>query len=60
MRLVAASLQAKDGVTLAGSAVDTRGIWKPTHLEPLRASDGHCEIHLPAASAALVTLQPSN
>ena len=58
MRLMAASLQANDGVTLAGSAVDTRGVWKPTHLEPLRASDGRCEIHVPAAAAALVVLQP--
>ncbi len=56
LRLKAPSLQSKDGVTLGGSVVAPSGEWRPKQNEPLPLARGKCRIHMPAASAAIVTL----
>ena len=56
IRLNAPSASATDGVTLAGSAVVENGTWTPQPGEPLSCADGKFEVILPAASAALLTI----
>ena len=57
LRLTGPSLERKEGVILGGSAVTADGQWKPAHIEPLRTQGRSCRLHVPAASAALVSLQ---
>ncbi len=57
IRLAAPSVTSKDGVTLAGSAVGQDGTWKPRPGEPVRCVKGRFEVPLPAASAALLTIE---
>jgi hypothetical protein len=54
MRLKGLALDSADNVTLGGSEVAANGRWKPTEVESLHAVDGISEIHVPAASAAIV------
>jgi hypothetical protein len=48
-------LDSADNVTLGGSEVAANGRWQPTEIESLHAVGGVGEIHVPAASAAIVT-----
>ncbi|MGD0147179.1 MAG: glycosyl hydrolase family 79 C-terminal domain-containing protein [Xanthobacteraceae bacterium] len=54
LRLTGAALDSADNVTLGGSEVASNGSWKPTEVESPHAARGVCEIHVPAASAAIV------
>jgi hypothetical protein len=54
MRLKGLALDSADNVTLGGSEVAANGRWQPTEVESLHAVDGIGEIHVPAASAAIV------
>jgi hypothetical protein len=57
IRLSAPSASATAGVTLAGNAVAPDGSWKPGPGEVVQCKNGECVVRLPAASAALLTLQ---
>lgn len=57
-RLLGGSLSATSGITFAGSGVSSTGMWTPGSQEPVYTSGGVYAISLPAASAAVVTLQP--
>jgi glycosyl hydrolase family 79 len=54
LRLKGLALNSADNVTLGGSEVAANGRWQPTEVESLRAVGGASEIHVPAASAAIV------
>jgi hypothetical protein len=56
MRLTAPSMESKDGVTLAGSAVTASGAWQPGRTEPVQVSHGLCHLRVAAGSAVLVSL----
>jgi hypothetical protein len=55
LRLRGSALESADNVTLGGSEVAADGHWQPTEVEPLHTVGGVGEIHVPAASAAIVT-----
>ncbi len=55
LRLNGLALDRADNVTLGGSEVTADGRWKPTEVESMHAVGGVGEIHVPAASAAIVT-----
>jgi hypothetical protein len=57
VRLSGPSLESKSGVTLGGAAVSPAGLWKPTRIEEVSKFRRKLQIHVPAASAAIVTLQ---
>lgn len=54
MRLTGPSLDSKSGVTLGGSMVSSDGKWAPAHEELVPVQRGECQVHLPAASAAIL------
>ena len=54
LRLKGLALDSADNVSLGGSEVASNGRWQPTEVESLSAVGGVCEIHVPAASAAIV------
>jgi hypothetical protein len=54
LRLKGVALDSADNVMLGGSEVAADGSWKPTEVESLHTIGGVCEIHVPAASAAIV------
>jgi hypothetical protein len=56
-RLTAPALDATEGVTLAGSEVDPQAHWTPRTTERLEAHGSSAQIHIPAASGALVMLE---
>ena len=56
-RLEAPALDATEGVTLAGSEVDPQAHWSPSATERLKANGTSVQIHIPAASGALVLLE---
>ncbi len=56
MRLTGPSLESKQEVTLGGSTVTSNGEWQRPALEPVRANGTMCEVNIPGASAAIVTL----
>jgi hypothetical protein len=56
LRLTGPSLDAKDGVTLAGAAVSAKGSWAPKKIEHTPIANGICMVSLPAASAAIIEL----
>jgi hypothetical protein len=56
-RLQAPALDATEGITLAGSEVDPQAHWSPLTTERLEAYGASTQIHVPAASGALVLLQ---
>jgi Glycosyl hydrolase family 79 C-terminal beta domain len=55
IRLTGLALDQADGVTLAGASVAADGRWQPKEVEALRVAGGSCEVHVPAASAVIVT-----
>jgi hypothetical protein len=55
LRLKGLTLDSADNVTLGGSEIAAEGRWQPTEVEPLHTVGGVGEIHVPAASAAIVT-----
>ena len=57
LRLAAPSLHSKTGVLFGGAAVGASGKWSPSEAEEVRASGGKLSVLVPAASAAVVTLQ---
>jgi len=57
IRLAAPSVNATEGVTLAGVAVAKDGTWSPQASEQVPCANGRCEIIIPAVSAALITLE---
>jgi hypothetical protein len=57
VRLSGPSLESKSGVTLGGASVSPAGLWKPTHPDEASTSRRTSQVYLPAASAAVVTLQ---
>ncbi len=54
LRLKGIALDSADNVTLGGSEVASDGSWQPTEVESPSAAHGVCEIHVPAASAAIL------
>ena len=56
-RLSGPSLESKSGVTLGGASVSPAGLWKPSGPDEVITSSRTPRVHLPAASAAMVTLQ---
>jgi hypothetical protein len=54
LRLKGPVLESADNITLGGSEVAADGHWQPTEVESLHAVGGDGEIHVPAASAAIV------
>jgi hypothetical protein len=54
-RLKGFALDSADNVTLGGIAVAANDRWHPREVEFLRTVGGVGEIHVPAASAAIVT-----
>jgi hypothetical protein len=54
LRLKGLALDSADNITLGGSEVAADGRWQPREVETLHAVGGVCEIHVPAASAAIV------
>jgi hypothetical protein len=57
IRLTAPSVKSRDGVTLAGSVVRENGTWAPQPGELVPCVNGRLEVSLPAASAALLTIE---
>src|SRR5262245_27585080 len=58
MRLVGPSVDATSGITLGGASVDDLGRWTPVvHDESRATAMGEMVVQVPAASAALVSLQ---
>ena len=57
IRLTAPSATATDGITLAGSAVADDGTWTLQPGESMPCASGQCKVALPAASAALITIE---
>lgn len=57
LRLTGPSLESKEGVTLGGSEFKLDSPWKPKSIEKLRTQDQGCRLQVPAASAAIVSLQ---
>ena len=58
LRLSAPSLESNTRVFFGGAAVNPDGTWHPTQPEQIQASEGKLRVRLPAASAAIVTLNP--
>ena len=56
IRLLAPSVSATDGVTLAGNSVAKDGTWTPNAGEKVPSVNGRFEVTIPAASAALITI----
>ncbi len=57
IRLVAPSLNAKEGITLAGNPVKSDGTWVPGVVEQIKLDGKTCQVALPAASAAMITFK---
>jgi hypothetical protein len=57
IRLSAPSVTSTEGVTLAGSAINEDGTWTPQPGAPVPRVNGNFEVSLPAASAALLTIE---
>jgi hypothetical protein len=55
VRLTGPSLESKSGITLGGAGVSPAGLWQPTGTEQVSGTRG-LQVHIPAASAAVVTL----
>lgn len=56
IRLEGPSLDSKTGVTLGGAEVSAEGKWSPKKSEKVSLKSGAFEVHVPAASAAILTL----
>jgi hypothetical protein len=57
VRLSGPSLESKSGVTLGGATVSPAGLWEAARIENVVVSRKRLSLPLPAASAAVVTLQ---
>jgi hypothetical protein len=57
MRLVGPALDATAGITLGGASVDEFGRWAPTNTEAVQLRHRATSVEVPAASAALISLQ---
>jgi hypothetical protein len=57
VRLSGPSLESKSGVTLGGASVSPAGLWTSALSEDVSTSRRTFEVRVPAASAAIVTLQ---
>lgn len=57
LRLAGPSLDSKAGVTLGGMEVGEEGKWPDGREGSVSIRNGVCDIHLPAASAAILTAQ---
>ena len=57
LRLLAPSLDAQDGITLAGSSVSTDGTWLPSVEERVDRKAAAYQIAVPPASAVIVTFK---
>ena len=55
-RLTGPSLGATSGVSLAGAGVKVDGTWTPLTDTPLAGSADGVHVHVPAATAALLTI----
>lgn len=55
IRLEGPSLESKTGVTLGGAEVSAEGKWSPKS-EKVSFRSGACEVHVPASSAAVLTI----
>jgi len=56
-RLSAASIESSSGVSFGGATVKSDGTWHAEEEEEIQASDGRVVLRLPAASAAVLTMQ---
>ena len=56
IRLTAPAVASTENVTLAGNAVREDGTWTPQPGAPVPRTDEKCEVSVPAASAALLTI----
>ena len=56
-RLEARTLDATEGVTLAGASVEPHAVWAPKAVEHLGVKDGVVHLAVPAASAALLFIK---
>lgn len=54
LRLAGPSLDSKNGITLGGAEVSAEGKWARAKEESVRLRNGACQVHLPAASAAIL------
>lgn len=57
VRLSGSSLENKSGITLGDAAVSSAGLWKPARQEEVSRTRTGLQVRVPAASAAIVTLQ---
>ena len=57
LRLEGPSLDSKTGVTLGSAEANAEGKWSAAKEEPVGIHNGGCNIHLPAASAAILTTE---
>jgi hypothetical protein len=57
VRLAGPSLESKSGVTLGGATVSPAGLWEAARVEEVTLSRRRLSLRVPAASAAMVTLQ---
>jgi hypothetical protein len=56
LRLRGPSLESETNIMLGGARVSTKGVWSPSQLEAIAMTAGKSAIHVPPASAAIVTL----
>jgi hypothetical protein len=57
VRLSGSSLESKSGVTLGGAGVSPAGLWKSTRIDEIISAPRTLQLHVRAASAAIVTLE---
>ena len=57
LRLTGPSLASKTGVALGGAETNAEGKWSGAKEESVGIHNGRCDIHLPAASAAILTAE---
>ena len=56
-RLEAPSLDATEGVTLAGASIEPHAVWAPKAVEHLGIKNGVVQLAVPAASAVLIFVE---
>jgi hypothetical protein len=56
IRLSGPALESKSGVTLGAEGLTPTGSWKPDRIEEVDSAGKRLQVHVPAASAAVVTL----
>jgi hypothetical protein len=57
IRLSGPALESKSGITLGAEGVSPAGLWKPDRIEGVSSAGQEMQVHVPAASAAVVTLR---